>query len=96
MDKVRGSLCSALAAVGHHLCTEAVHPDGLSAFVACHLISLDKQPGICPIGIGEVPRCIIAKAVLHLVDLDICEACGVLQVCAGCEGGCEVAVHAVH
>ena len=89
------TLCSALAAVGHRLCTEAVHPDGLSAFVACRLIPLDKQPGVRPIGIGEVPRRIIAKAVLHLVDLDVREACGALQVCAGCEGGCEAAVHAV-
>ena len=85
------TLCSALAAVGHRLCTEAIHPIGLSAFVACHLIPLDKQPGVQPIGIGEVPRRIIAKAVLHLVDLDAREACGALQVCAGC----EAAVHAV-
>ena len=49
------ALYSALAAVGLHLCTEAVHPDGLSAFVACRLIRLDKQPGVCSIGIGEVP-----------------------------------------
>ena len=49
------TLCSALAAVGHRLCTEAVYPDGLSAFVACRLIPLDKQPDVCPIGIGEVP-----------------------------------------
>ena len=77
------------------VCTEAVHPDGLSAFVACHLIPLDKQPGVYPIGIGEVPRCFIVKAVLHLVDLDISEACGALQVCAGCGGGREAAVHAM-
>ena len=90
------ALYSALAAVGHRLCTEAVHLDGLSAFVACHLIPIDKQPGICPIGIGEVPQHIIAKAALHLVDLDICQTCGTLQVYAGCEGGCEAAVHAVN
>ena len=82
------TLCSALAAVGHRICTEAVHPDGLTAFVACRLIPLDKQPGVRPIGIGEVPRRIIAKAVLRLVDMDIREPCGALQVCAGCEGGC--------
>jgi len=67
----------------------------LTAFVACQLIHLDKQPGVCPIGIGEVPHRIIAKAVLQLVDLNIWEACGSLQVCAGCEGSCEAAVHAV-
>ena len=57
--------------MGRRICTEAVHPDGLSASVACRLIPLDKQPGVCPIGIGEVPRRIIAKAVFRLVDLDI-------------------------
>ena len=77
--------------MGHRICTEAVYPDGLTAFVACCLIPLDKQPGVRPIDIGEVPRRIVAKAVLRLVDLDIREACGALQVCAGC----EAAVHAV-
>ena len=36
------------------------------------------------------------KAVLHLVDLDICEACGALQVYAGCEGGFKTVLHAMH
>ena len=49
------TLWSALAAVGQCICTEAVHLIGLTAFVACHLISLDKQFGVRPIGIGEVP-----------------------------------------
>jgi len=81
--------------VGHCIYTTSVHPDGLTAFVACCLIPLDKQPSVCPIGIGEVLHRIIAKAVLRLMDLDIWEAYGSLQVCADCEGGCEVAVHAV-
>ena len=79
------TLCSAQAAVGHWICTEAVHPNGLTAFVANRLIPLDKQPGFCPIGIGEVLWCYVAKAVLCFVDLDICKVCGVLQVCAGSE-----------
>ena len=49
------TLYSALTAVGHCICTEAVHPDGLSAFVASHLIPLDKRPSVWPVGIGEVP-----------------------------------------
>ena len=36
-------------------CTEAVHPDGLSAFVTCHFIPHGKQPGVCPIDISVVP-----------------------------------------
>ena len=54
-ESVSVSLCSVLAAVGHRLFSEAVHPDGLSAFVICHFIPLDKQPGVCPIGIGKIP-----------------------------------------
>ena len=69
-----------------------IHPDDLSAFVACRLIPLNKCPGVRPIGVGEVPRRIIVNAVL---SLDIQDAAGPLQVCAGQEGGCEAAVHAM-
>ena len=44
-------LCAALANVGNRIATIPVHPDGLSAFVAC-LIPIDKCPGVRPIGIG--------------------------------------------
>ena len=56
------NLCSALAAVGRRICITIVHPEGLSAFVACRLIPLDKCPGVRPIGVGEVPIRILAKA----------------------------------
>ena len=74
-------------AVGCHICAAVIHSDCLSAFVAYLLI--------------YATWCLayqywsIAKAVLHLVDTNICEACGVLQVCAGCEDGCEATIHAV-
>ena len=32
--------------------------------MCCRLIALDKNPGVCPIGVGEVVRRIIFKAVL--------------------------------
>ena len=48
-----------------------------------------------PIGVSEVPRRIIAKAVLRVIGRDIEEAAGPLQVCAGQDGGCEAAVHAM-
>ena len=48
------------------------------------------------IGVGEVPRRIIAKAILHTIGKDTEEAAGPLQVCAGQDGGCEAAVHAMH
>ena len=88
-------LCHALAAVGRRICSSNIHPDDLSAFVSCRLIPLDKNPGVRPIGVGEVPRRIIAKAILNLFRLDIQDAAGPLQVCAGQDGGCEAAVHAM-
>ena len=45
----------------------------------CHLIALNKCPGVHPIGVGEVVRRIIAKAVLSIVKLDVLEAAGSLQ-----------------
>ena len=88
-------LCSALAAVGRRLCSSLVNPESISALVACRLIPLDKCPGMRPIGVGEVPRRIIVKAILRTIGKDIEEAAGPLQVCAGQDGGCEAAVHAM-
>lgn len=48
-----------------------------------------------PIGIGEVHRRIIAKAILWILSTDIEDAAGPLQVCAGQTGGCEAAIHAM-
>ena len=87
-------LCSSLAAIGKRICSVHVDPEGISAFVACRLIPIDKCPGVRPIGAGEVPRRIIVKAVLRLIADDIKEAAGPLQVCAGQESGSEAAIHA--
>ena len=89
-------LCHSLARLAQRMCTEYVHPDGLSAFVASRLIALDKNPGVRPIGVGEVSRRIIAKAVLSIIRVDIQEATGSLQLCSGQTSGCEAAVHALN
>ena len=89
-------LCDNLAAVARRLSTTLVEPRGLSAFVACRLIALDKCPGVRPIGIGETVRRIIGKAITTTVTENIQEATGPLQVCAGHISGCEAAVHAMH
>ena len=57
--------------------------EGLDAFVACRLIPLDKDPGVRPIGIGEIHPQIIAKAISWILSTDIEDAAGPLQVCAG-------------
>ena len=92
---VSHDLCSALAAVRRRLCSSLVNPESISAFVACLLIPLDKCPGVRPIVVGEVPRRIIAKALLRIIGKDVEDAAGPLQVCAGQDSGCEAAVHAM-
>ena len=79
--KSSNDLCTALACVGKHLCTTCVNSDHLSAFLL-HAILLDKCPGVRQIGIGEVHRRIVTKAILTLLKQDILDAAGPLQVCA--------------
>ena len=67
----------------------------LEAYTACRLIQLDKNSGVRPIGVGEVLRKIIEKAILSVIKLEILSSAGNLQFCAGRAGGCEAAVHAM-
>ena len=70
------ALCAAAACVGRRLPTSDVNPEGVSGFVACRLVPLDKCPGVKPIGIGEVPQRIIAKVILRVVGSDVEDAAG--------------------
>ena len=88
-------LCNLLAMAAKRICTSYVDPKCISPLLACHLIALDKNPGVRSMGIGEVARRIIAKAVLCVVRPDIQAASGCLQLCAGQISGVEAAVHAV-
>ena len=88
-------LCEALASTARRICSSYVDPRGLSAFVACRLIALDKCPGVRPIRIGETARRILGKAIANALSDDIQSAAGPLQVCAGHQSGCEAAVHAM-
>ena len=68
------------------------------SLVPASLILLDKEPGsivpaIRPIGIGEVIRRVVAKAVTRILKVDIQMAAGSLQTCSGTESGIEAAIH---
>ena len=88
-------LCDSLASTAKRICSCYVDPKGLSSFVACRLIALDKCPGVRPIGIGETVRRIIGRAIATAISEDIQAAAGPLQVCARHLAGCEAAVHAM-
>ena len=91
-------LCDAL----HPACARrcSVDPSSLVAYTAqhstaCRLIPLNKNPGVRPIGIGEVMRRILGKAILQLIRHEVMDAAGSLQLCAGQDSGIEAAIHAM-
>ena len=98
-SKVYGNLSStlaeAIADLAKILCTELIPPDLLKELLASRLIPLDKNPGIRPIGIGEVLRRIISKSVTTILRSDIQLSAGTLQTCSGIQSGIEAAVHAM-
>ena len=53
------------------------------------LIALDKCPVVCPIGVGETLRRLLAKCVLAVAGEEAKIACSTEQVSAGTEGGIE-------
>ena len=86
-------LCQSISRVARKLYTE--RNDSIDAFLACRLIPLDKNPGLRPIGVGEVLRRIIGKAVMLITKEHIKKSVGSLQVCVGHEAGCNAAIHAM-
>ena len=90
-------LCDSIAKVAKTLCTEnrTAQEGGMSPLMACRLIPLDKDPGLRPIGIGEVLRRIIGKIVVYILRSELQEDAGELQMCVGQAGGCEAGVHAM-
>ena len=89
-------LCNPLASVACRISTEFIDHSGIAPLVACRLIALDKNPGVRPIGVCETVRRIISKAALNVVKNDILTVVGALQLCAGQDAGCEVAVYSMH
>ena len=77
------------------LCTMHHCPGLFAPLTSCRLLALDKNPGVRPIGFGEVLRRLLGKCIVHAFKDPIKEAAGNLQTCAGFEAGAEAAIHAM-
>ena len=94
-------LCETIADLAKKLCRDPINPDTLNEFTANRLIPLDKgedndgNPGVRPVGVGEILRRIVGKVVVKNIKEDIIEAAGPLQTCAGLESGIEASIHAM-
>ena len=86
-------LCHSLALFAKRICTTHLHHSGLAPFLACRLIPLNKHTGVRPIGICEVVRRIVSKAILFVIKGDIQEAAGSCQLCGGQIAGTEATVY---
>ena len=51
--------------------------------------------GVRPIGIGEVSRRIVNKAIISIIYDEIKQVAGTTQLCAGLEAGCEIGIHSM-
>ena len=95
-DIVQDIQCKTFALFVKRLCLEeSKNAESLESFIACRLIPLDKRPGLRPIGVREVLRRIAGKAVM-ILNKDVLQAAGSLQLCVGQVAGYESVIHAMH
>ena len=65
------------------------------SFMSGLLSTLDKQPGVRPVGIGETWHSIFSKIVLKVTVPEATMACQDDQLCAGLKVGIDGAIHGV-
>ena len=61
--------------------------------LACCLILLDKNPGVCPVGVGEILRGIAGKVAIAATRNDVITSVRSLEVCTRHDAGVETLVH---
>ena len=76
------------------LCAKDIQfTQSIETFTANRLIPLDKNPGLRPIGVGEVLGTITGKVVMMLCKKDVTKAAGFLHLSAGQDARAETAIH---
>ena len=64
-------------------------------FMSCWLIALEKQPGVHPVGVGEMWRHLFVKILLKVTGSEATMECQYDQLCAGLKAGIDGAIHGV-
>ena len=89
------NLCNLVAKFAKKLATSIIPPDDLTAYNGCHLVALDKCPGVRPIGIGEVMRRITGRKIVKCIRQYLTSLGGNMQLCLGQKCGIEHARHSL-
>ena len=63
--------------------------------ITCNAVTMDKGPGVRPIGIEETICRAISKLVMRGLGDQVKTACGILQLCADLDAGIEKVNHDV-
>ena len=87
-------LRKAIASMIKTICTKEINDLSLAPLMASRLVPLDKNPGLRPIGVGEVIRRIMGKVVMSTFSEDVVAASSEAQMC-GRKSGSEAAIHAM-
>ena len=74
---------------------QIVDPKYIKALTTCRLILLIKNPGVRPIGVAEVLRRIMEKAINWILKDDIQESAGPLQTATRLKAEAEAAIHSM-
>ena len=75
------------------LATEELNPELMEPYNACRIIPLDKNPGVRPIGIGEVMRRIIGRTITKCLENELMSLGSNYQLCLGQKCSIEYAIH---
>ena len=81
-----------IAKIAKKLATKELNPELKEPYNACRLLLLDKNPGVRPIGIGEVMRRIIGRAITKCLKNELMSHGSNYQLCLRQKCGIEYAI----